>query len=147
MEYLKAIKKMFPDVNENKLVLNLICEYANQSVENSLSLINEISNISKIMLEKKNKQLLKSKEALYWMICHHETKKKDWNIGMLIPVCMEIYPNGCVENHCDAEKVFFTEFLDFLKDKNNFDWNKDKEWAEQFEYWNWLCKVKEKNFK
>lgn len=145
MRYIETIQSIFPKESLDKLIVNILKEYSDQSVENSVLLLTEIPNITKDVLIKKNEQLIKSKQALYWLICHSKTKRKDWNAGMLVPICMENYPNGCIENHCIAEQEFFSEFLDFLSCKKNFDWEKDKRWAMQYGYWQWLCKVKEAN--
>lgn len=126
----------------------MVKEYAKQSVENARHLIQLISDLSDIMLAHKEKEVSKYREASFWLIVQKEMdegKADDRQLfASMVTVCMARFPNGTNEGCCNAEKKYFLRFLELFKNKKVFSWEKDKTWADQYGYTDYLKLVEEK---
>lgn len=126
----------------------MVKEYSKQSVENTRHLIQFISELSDIMLAHKEKEVGQHRQALFWLIVQKEMdegKVDDRQLfASMVPVCMARFPNGTSGGYSTAEKKYFDRFLKLFKNKKAFSWEKDKTWADQCGYTDYLKLVEEK---
>jgi len=149
VEQVAYILKFLSRTDLDELMPIIIREYANKDKLNAINLINQISNLSAIVMKLTNEELNKSNNALHFSILYNQcsknvkinTKKenelKAQIFAMLLPVIKVAFPEGKPDkSECQAAKEFFHEFLNYITDKKIFDIDKeaDKRWAEMFDY-------------
>ena len=142
LEQSNIIKKQLQQENAHEFVENLIMGYATDTnrIEELLVLIPKIANRQ---LQIKQKQILEYvwafnlllSERVRYPISQRKSKSKhkdDADFPTLLYGCKAHFPSGNCDGGSLAEREFFSEFIEMLKNKAGFDYkNKDD--------WGWIC--------
>lgn len=149
VEDYEKISAIVQSPNSKDLMENLIKIYASQSVDHATHLIEVIPAVSSAAMQILNKYLVDSCQVSTMLINQRcmEIDKEGMYFASMVPVCKQMFPKGTIEGHSKAQKEYFDLFLKLFKDKKQFDWNNplDISWAKQYEYYDYLAKVKEVN--
>jgi len=120
--------------NSSEFVKMLINRYAN-TVENVSELLSYIPKLAERQMNMKQSCLNQYSWGMNMLIsdrCAHPGKytKNDAHMRFctLYYVCKAHFRNGNAEHDSVACKTFFTEFVEMLKEKKEFDYTNDKEW-------------------
>lgn len=143
-EQLNIIQEQLNRDNANEFVETLIMQYAN-SVENISELLSFIPKIADKQLKIKHQhihdyawayQLMLGERCIYPIAQRKSRSRKKYNpdFPTLLYGCKVHFPDGNCNGRSQAEKEFFTEFIQMVKNKIGFDYeNKDD--------WNWICNI------
>lgn len=114
----------------------LMSEYGKKDVYNVMHLIGQIGDLASTALEQKQKIANKYAEAAHWLMAQREMEpdKSGQFFASMLPVCQIMFPNGNAEGHTKTEKRYFQMFLDAFSDKKQFSWERDRVWADHFNY-------------
>ena len=133
-EQYKIIEEQLKGKNASEFVKTLLSVYGN-SVETIGELLNYIPKLAERQLEIKQKRINLYSWGMDLMIgdryMHPGKYKKDDVHGrfvMLFFACKAHFINGNAEHDSKAGKAFFNEFLDLLKEKNEFNYISEKDW-------------------
>lgn len=140
MEQSNIIKEQLQQENAHEFVEKLIMAYATDT--NRISkLLALIPKIADRQLQIKQKQIqeyawafdLLLSERIRYPIPQRKSKNKDGaDFPTLLYGCKAHFPGGTSDGGCQAEKEFFSEFIEMLKNKAGFDY-------EDKEDWGWIC--------
>lgn len=134
VEQCKIIEEQLTKENASEFVKILITKYGN-TVETIAELLNYIPKLAEKQLEIKQKRINKYSWGMDLMIgdryMHPGKYKKNDAHGRfvtLLYVCKSHFISGNTEHSSKAGKAFFDEFVEMLKEKEEFDYNNEKDW-------------------
>lgn len=108
--------------------------------------LDHIGKISSNMISNVLENSCKYKEAADWAIIQQSlTADKRTRLYTMLPICQVCFPDGNADKCCEAQKRYFKEFVNLLKDRKLFDMSKDKEWADSYGYTEYIQKVIQNN--
>lgn len=144
-EYL-LIDRIIQSDNCEKIIKELITKFAYRDGEHANALIAFNNSLLKVLNDVNIQKINKMHTALWMSIIQQSFKNKKDNTYFctVLPVCQEYFPNGITENMSGGEKEYFVEFLKLLK--NNYDCERDKKWATQYHYDEYLKLIISKYF-
>lgn len=118
-------------------------QYAFRNYANALRLIKSIANISDTLVNKMAEVSGAYAQAAQWLLFQRKMNvdKEGMYFASMVPVCMAMFPDGTAEGRTLAEKEYFKLFVDLFKDKKQFKWARDAEWARTNGYTDYLRMV------
>lgn len=130
----QIIQEQLSKDNATEFVRTLIDQYAS-SIEAAGELLNYIPKLAEKQLEMKQERVNQYACAVDLLIgdryTHPGTFNKDDTYGKFVTLfhtCKAHFINGNTEQSSIAEKSFFTEFIELLKEKKEFDYTNIKDW-------------------
>lgn len=143
----KTLDEILAWEDSDEAILYLIKNYAKRSVHNARLLLGTIPGIADAAMTQMAEQTAKHRAASYWLMCQREmpTDKGGMFFASMVPVCMARFPEGHAIGGCEAEKIYFDDFLTRFRDKKQFSWEKDKPWADMHGYTDYLQLVERMN--
>lgn len=128
----------------DEAISTLICEYAKESVDNTTRLLALIPEISRTQVKLLSDKCTDNYQAAEWLMNIQEISPEKIDdpqmLAMMVPICKVMFPNGtCGKSHSKVRQQFFAKFLKLYK--KEFDWQKDRSWAEQFGYKEYLTLI------
>ena len=135
------IKLLLASSNSKEVIQKIIEEYTKESISNCqflLGLIPDIANRSIHILEKESRT---KSEAIFMMMFERIAEiqgNEDIYFASMVPVCMAHFPEGNARRRSEAEREYFKLFCELFKNKKAFSWDRDKDWADSYNYTNYL---------
>ena len=125
----------------------ILAEYASKGTENSLHILGQIQNIATILTQQADKKASDYYRAAWFLIAQRtmEPDQSGMFFSTMLPVCKAMFPGGKADGHCESMRRYFQQFLDMFRDKKQFSWEKDKKWAENNDYIEYLKLVEQQN--
>lgn len=142
LEQSNIIKEQLQQENAHEFVELLIMSYASDTTRIG-ELLALIPKIADRQLQIKQKQIseyvwafnLLLSERIRYPIPQRKSKSKNKDVAYfptLLYGCKAHFPGGTSEGGCQAEKEFFSEFIEMLKNKAGFDYEDKDDWG-------WIC--------
>ncbi len=142
LEQLNIIKEQLQQENAHEFVETLIVGYATDTIRIG-ELLTLIPKIADRQLQIKQKQILEYSwaydlllaERVRYPIPQRKSKsKKKYNpdFPTLLYGCKAHFPSGNCDGGSLAEREFFSEFIEMLKNKAGFDYEDKDDWG-------WIC--------
>lgn len=141
-EQMNIINEQLNQDNAHEFVEMLIMGYATdvQRISELLSLIPKIADKQLKIKQKRIQEYAWAYDLLLGERCRYpipkrkSKSKKEYNPNFptLLYGCKAHFPNGNCDGRSQADKEFFTEFIETVKNKIGFDY-------EDKEDWGWIC--------
>ncbi len=126
--------------NVNEAVGFLIKQYSELSVHHARALLTVIPKVADEALERVGRVATDNAQAAHWLMCQREMKPD--NSGMffasMLPVCKVMFPNGKPKSGNKAEMGYWNLFVEQFQNPKVFSWKKDRAWADQYGYTEYL---------
>ena len=132
--------------NAKEIVKQLILKYAGLSVDNARELLGMISGIADEAINKVSEKADQNLDAAYSLLQQRCVSQDASEIyfAMMVPVCKALFSKGkCQNGSSIAEEQYWELFIKLFKNKKNFSWDRDKEWADMFGYTEYLRLLEE----
>lgn len=133
---------LLKDDNVALIIKTMIHEYVKNSVYVGQDLIRYINEIVTDIIVKNENDIANIKGASWMLLFQNEMNKKDVHsyFATTVPVMKTLYPNGLDNSANLAQKKYFKNFINLCKNKKAFSWDNksDVEWADQYEYTDYL---------
>lgn len=131
--------------NFEEAIQYLIFEASKQRPDICPVLLGLIPQIAANRLKRAETEQRKKEQALHLAVCSEQMDTADPSyFAAITPICMEVFPDGTADKHCEAEKRYFENFKLMLMDKKYFDFKRDASWAHQYGYEDYLLLVRKK---
>lgn len=134
MEQYKIIDEQLAKENASEFVKMLLVKYGN-TVETIGELLDYIPKLAKKQLEIKQKRINQYSWGMDLMIgdrhMHPGKYKKDDVHGRFVTLlftCKAHFINGNAEHDSKAGQAFFSEFIEILREKKEFDYANEEDW-------------------
>lgn len=137
------IAEVIQNENAEEMILTLINRFASKSVDNCRVIIRNNDRLIDKMMELQQKQRMEALQAAYMAVLQREFDITDYKtyFASMVPVCQVLFPLGTADGECLALKKYFDEFVNLLHNKKAFDIERDKSWAENYGYLDYLILV------
>lgn len=141
---LESVDKEFLDEilgleNCSQAIKYLISEYAKLSVTNASYLLRLIPEVSDIQLNLMAKESSDRYQAAFWLINqNYMTDDERTLFASMTPICKVMFPSGNAFWKSIAMQNYFCKFMSLFRNPKAFSWNRDKTWAEQYGYTEYL---------
>lgn len=123
----------------DEAVKYLIMEYVKDRSANAQKIVHMIPEIVDSSIDSVFKIATKYSEAAFWLMCQRKMDKSTPEyFASMVPVCKTMFPTGEAENKNLAESEYFDEFKKMLCNQKMFSWIRDREWADQNGYTEYL---------
>lgn len=136
----QMINEILKDEYAEEIVLALTNRFAARSPKNCRTLIKNNDRIADKMMQLQQEETNKASEAVFWAISQKAFNRNDSPVyfASMVPVCKVLFPTGTAENESVALRKYFREFVKLLHNPKVFDIKRDRSWAEQLGYLDYL---------
>lgn len=126
--------------HKERILKTMMKMYAEEGIFNSRELLRFSNELVDMIIEQEYRRKQELHVAIKMLMfqrsieeSHH---KEDPGImfGVMLPVCKVAFPNGKSDIGSVAKEKYFNKFCDLLQNEEAFSWEKDKEWAEDEGY-------------
>lgn len=138
---LDDIKNLLHNYSQEEVIRTIIQEYTKNSIENCQFLLNLIPNIANHSIHILNRENLGKSQAISMIMFQNIVDYKgneSTYFASMVPVCLTHFPEGNAKRCSEAERKYFELFCKLLKNKKAFSWDKDKKWADDYGYTDYL---------
>lgn len=122
-----------------EFVKAVIREYARDSINNIHDLLSFIPGLADMLLYTKHREVERYSLATDMMLAERYNNpikdrktRKGARVSEKFPnlfyTCRAHFPKGTADGMGEANKAFFNEFIDYLKNKRGFDYNNSDDW-------------------
>lgn len=121
----------------------LIESFAGKGYSNALHILGLIQDVGQVVVKKATERENDFHQAAWWLIAQREMKPDSSGIlfSTMLPVCKAMFPNGNADRCSEVQKRYFQKFVDMLRDKKQFSWDRDKTWADTNGYTEYIRNV------
>lgn len=140
------IREILADKYAEEIVLTLMNKFAAKDPENCRTLIRNSDRLADKMMELQQKEINAAYQAAFMAITQRDFNTRDHTtyFASMVPVCKVLFPTGTADGECLALRKYFGEFVKLLHNPKAFDIKRDRNWAEQFGYLDYLVLVMKK---
>ncbi len=135
------IKNLLSSENSREIIHNIIEEYSKSSVNNCQFLLNLVPDIANRSIHILEKERMEKSQAIFMLMFERMAEIKGNEVAYfasMVPVCMTYFPEGNAKRRNYAEREYFKLFCELFKNKKAFSWDRDKDWADSYNYTNYL---------
>jgi len=134
---ISIINEQLDKENVHEFVETLILAYASD-VKRTSDLLSLIPTLAEKQLHISNTKIVEYSNTVNLLIGDRNTKRPSKKYNLDFPTLLYTskvhFPNGNCEGHSSAEKEFFNDFINAIKNKIGFDY-------ESVDDWNWICNI------
>lgn len=136
---IEILENILNSEKSNEYIKYIITEYAKKSVQNASNVLQMITSVADIQLRLVSSESENNYQAAFWAIIQRNfTKDKNAMFSSMVPVCKAMFKEGTAKGKNIAMQNYFAEFVKLFQDKKVFSWDKDKDWADNFRYTEYL---------
>lgn len=136
---IEILENILNSEKANEYIKYIITEYAKKSVQNASNVLQMITSVANIQLKLVSNESENNYQAAFWAITQRNfTTDKKAMFSSMVPVCKAMFKEGNAKGKNIAMQKYFAEFVELFQDKKVFSWDKDKDWADNFRYTEYL---------